>query len=97
VAAGSSTRTARRAKTTGESGVDRSWETRSNNVSEPTDVWKLVLTDMERRRQIGLDRYGKTVLADDVGEDWLQHHYEELLDAVVYIRAEIERRKAVMR
>ena len=58
------------------------------------DVWLLVMADMERRRRTGLERYGKAVSPDDAREDWLNHLYEELLDAAVYVRAEIERRKA---
>jgi hypothetical protein len=57
------------------------------------DVWKIVIEDMALRRALGISRYGKTVVADDANEDWLQHAYEEALDMTVYLRAEIERRK----
>lgn len=57
------------------------------------DVWETVIKDMQDRRQLGLYRYNKPVVADDANEDWLQHAYEEALDMTVYLRAEIERRK----
>lgn len=56
------------------------------------DVWLLVMADMEARRKVGWDRYGKPV-TPDASEDWLQHSYEEALDLAVYLKAEIERRK----
>jgi hypothetical protein len=55
------------------------------------DVWKLVMADMEQRRQMGIAKYG-TPLQVDNGRDHLIDLYQELLDACVYLRAEIERR-----
>lgn len=57
------------------------------------DAWELTLAAMAERRKLGITRYGKPVLSDDAGEDWLQHAFEEVLDLAVYLRAEIERRK----
>jgi hypothetical protein len=57
------------------------------------DVWEAVIADMQARRRVGLDRYGKPVRAADP-EDWLQHAYEEALDLAVYLRAEMARRAA---
>lgn len=57
------------------------------------DVWRMVLEDMRKRREVGIERYGKAVMVSDQTNDWLQHAYEEALDFIVYIRAEIERRK----
>jgi len=59
------------------------------------DVWNLIIADMQQRHDVGIQRYGKPVSAMDTREDWLQHAYEEALDLVVYLRAEIERRKNV--
>jgi len=53
------------------------------------DVWLAVVADMEERRSVGLERYGKAVQADDNGENWLQHAYEEALDLAVYLKARI--------
>lgn len=58
-----------------------------------TDAAAEVARDMLNRRAVGLAKYGKLVDPADVTEDWLQHHYEELLDACVYVKAEILRRK----
>lgn len=58
---------------------------------KPVDVWDAVQRDMRERQQVGLARYGKPVTPDDA-ENWLQHQYEELLDAAVYCKAEILRR-----
>lgn len=56
------------------------------------DVSIAVLDDMRKRRNIGLERYGKPV-SPHSGDDWLQHAYEEALDLAVYLKAEILRRQ----
>jgi hypothetical protein len=48
-------------------------------------VWDLVLADIRVRDQIGQERY-KTRLQPFNGRDSLRDLYEELLDAVVYVR-----------
>lgn len=61
----------------------------------PTDepsAHDLVIADMAARKEFGLAKYG-TLLQASNGRDNLQDLYEELLDACVYIRNEIERRK----
>ena len=58
------------------------------------DAWDEVVRDMAARRLVGLSRYGKPVLPADAAEDWLRHLYEELLDACVYVKAELLRRDA---
>jgi hypothetical protein len=50
------------------------------------DVWLSVLADMEARRKLGIERYGKPV-TPDAAEDWLQHLTEEIYDAAVYLKA----------
>ena len=55
------------------------------------DVWSMVVKDMEARRQFGIDKYG-TPLQVGNGRNHLIDLYQELLDAVVYLRAEIEQR-----
>ena len=44
-----------------------------------------VIKDMRARFRLGMERYGKPCKPFD-GEDYLQHLYEELMDACVYIR-----------
>ena len=61
----------------------------------PTDepsAHDLVIADMAARKEFGLAKYDSLLQASN-GRDNLQDLYEELLDACVYIRIEIERRK----
>lgn len=39
-----------------------------------------------------MKKYGRPVLAND-GQDYLQHLYEEILDAAVYLKALLEEKK----
>lgn len=55
------------------------------------DVWLLVLADMKQRRKDGIVKYGTPLQAGN-GRDPLIDLYQELLDACVYIRQEIEER-----
>lgn len=55
------------------------------------DVWLQVIKDMEDRRLVGIRRYG-TPLQPFNGRDALVDLYQELLDAVVYIRQLITER-----
>jgi len=48
-------------------------------------VWDLVIKDMKERDEFGLNRYGVRLQPYN-GRNSLQDLYEELLDAVVYIR-----------
>lgn len=51
----------------------------------------MVVSDMLKREAFGLAKYGK-YLHKYTDEDMLQHLYEELLDAAVYIKTLIEQR-----
>lgn len=55
-------------------------------------IQDLVIQDIETRKKIGLARY-KTLLRPFNGRDVMQDLYEELIDALFYLRAEIEERK----
>ena len=48
-------------------------------------VWPMVIRDMEERNQIGIERYGTPLQANN-GRDALIDLSEELLDAIVYCR-----------
>ena len=50
-----------------------------------------VCEDIAKRQQLGLQKYGISV-ADNplLLKAWLQHQYEELLDAAVYCKRAIE-------
>jgi hypothetical protein len=56
-------------------------------------VWDLVIADMQARDSVGRQRYG-TRLQPHNGRDALRDAYEEVLDLAVYLRQEIEERKA---
>ena len=73
---------------------------RNLNVYEPdpittqeTPVWDLVIEDMKNRDNEGRKKYGTPLQASN-GRDALVDLYQEILDAAVYIRQEIERRSA---
>lgn len=61
------------------------------------DTESLVIEDIRQRQQRGLAKYGTSVAHNPLAlRDWLQHQYEELLDAAVYCRRaiqEIDQRK----
>lgn len=64
---------------------------RTDNADQP-DVWDLVVVDMRTRQADGLKKYGVPVRPDN-GRDALVDAYFEVLDAAVYLRQEIERRR----
>jgi hypothetical protein len=55
-------------------------------------TWNDVIKDIRKREATGVLKYGK-YLTPYTTEDTLNHLYEELLDAVVYIKTEIMKRK----
>jgi len=64
--------------------------------SEHPNVWGLVMADMIERDRIGRSRYG-TPLRPFNGRKALVDLYQELLDAVAYIRQEIYERERLNR
>lgn len=49
-----------------------------------------VRTDLLRRSQLGIDKYGTTLDRTDLSlRDWLQHAYEETLDQANYLKRAI--------
>ncbi len=60
-----------------------------------TGIEAMVCADIAKRQQLGLVKYGTTVAANPLPlREWLEHQYQELLDAAVYCRramAEIDR------
>jgi hypothetical protein len=57
-------------------------------------TWDLVIADMKQRDAVGVAKYG-TRLQPGNGRRSLVDAYQEALDEVVYLRNEIEERKAV--
>lgn len=54
--------------------------------------WDYVLEDIAKREAMGYNKYGKYLTAN-TDEDMLNHLYEELLDATVYIKTLLLQRK----
>ena len=65
---------------------------------KPIGIEAMVCEEIAQRQQKGLAQYGTTVADNQLSlREWLQHQYEELLDAAVYCRraiAEIDKQSA---
>lgn len=72
--------------------ADIAWKALDQEVTAWQSTTKDVIADMLEREAFGLQKYGKalTVATD---EDMLNHLYEELLDASVYIKTLLNQRK----
>lgn len=57
------------------------------------DVWRMVIADMESRREFGIAKYGTPVQAGN-GRDALLDAYQEVLDTAVYLKQAIIERDA---
>jgi hypothetical protein len=56
-------------------------------MNQPTGIEAEVCADIAARQQKGIAKYGVTVDDNQLTErEWLQHHYEELLDAAIYCK-----------
>ena len=53
-------------------------------------VQDMVIEDIEERKRVGLDTYGKLLYADPNGRSHLLDAYEEVLDLACYLRARLE-------
>ena len=66
----------------------------------PSGIELEVCSDIARRQQLGIAKYGKTVAENPLSlRDWLQHAYEECLDQCVYLKraiAEIDSKRTMM-
>ena len=64
----------------------------------PDGIEAEVCADIARRQQMGINKYGTTVAENPLSlRCWLQHQYEELLDAAIYAKraiAEIDAQQA---
>jgi hypothetical protein len=63
----------------------------NEGTSPPVDpVVEAVRADLLQRSQIGIAKYGVTLARQDLNlRDWLQHAYEEHLDAANYLKRAI--------
>lgn len=74
-------------------GVDLwDWDSLNKEITKQGETLKNVISDLRKRESLGLQKYGKT-LNRNTDEDMLQHLYEELLDASMYIKTLILQRK----
>lgn len=53
--------------------------------NDSLDVQSMVIADIERRREVGIERYGTPLQAHN-GRDALRDAYEEALDLACYLR-----------
>lgn len=61
------------------------------NMHTPTGTEAQVCEDIARRQELGRAKYKMTVRENPLElKQWLQHHYEELLDAAIYAKRSIE-------
>lgn len=59
-------------------------------MENPDSIVEAVRTDLLRRSQIGIAKYGVTLDRKDLClRDWLQHAYEETLDQANYLKRAI--------
>lgn len=63
-------------------------------MGDDVPVWELVMTDMRQRDQNGRRKYGMPLQADN-NRKHLVDAYQEALDLVVYLRAEIRSRYGI--
>ena len=60
------------------------------NLYKTTDTELQVVTDVLERQKKGLAKYGCSVADNPLPlRQWLQHQYEELLDAAIYCKRAI--------
>lgn len=60
-------------------------------MSAQPEVADLVLADLAQRKKMGIAKYGRPLTAFTL-QDNLWEAYEEQMDHLIYLRAEIERR-----
>lgn len=60
----------------------------------PSGIEKMVCEDIDKRQQMGINKYGISVQQNPLTlKQWLQHAYEECLDQAVYLKRSIEELK----
>lgn len=66
-------------------------------IYNTSDIELQVVEDVLDRQRRGLNKYGVSVANNPLSlREWLQHQYEELLDAAIYCRramAEIDKQR----
>lgn len=55
------------------------------------DTETLVIEDIRKRQQVGIAKYGTTLAKNPLElREWLEHQYQELLDAALYCKRAIQ-------
>ena len=55
-------------------------------IEEPDPIVATVMKRMSDRSKMGMEKYGCTMMRDDLkAPEWIDHTIEELLDAAVYL------------
>lgn len=62
-----------------------------STVNDRQDVQSMVIADIKKRRQVGIERYG-TALQPFNGRDALRDAYEEAIDLAMYLKQAIVER-----
>lgn len=58
--------------------------------NQPSGIEAAVCSDITRRQQMGIKKYGTTVADNPLTRlQWMKHFYEELLDAAIYAKKQI--------
>lgn len=61
------------------------------NILDIRDTEFEVIQDIAERKKKGIGKYGTTVAQNPLPlKEWLQHQYEELLDAAIYCKRAIQ-------
>lgn len=59
----------------------------NTEIMDTRDVEFEVMNDILLRKKRGLEKYGVSVAENPLSlREWLQHQYEELLDAAIYCK-----------
>jgi hypothetical protein len=62
-------------------------------ANDSTDIQTLVIQDIEKRRELGISRYGVALQANN-GRDALLDAYEEAMDLTIYLKQALTERDA---
>lgn len=71
--------------------IKEKWRKQAALLRSDKPSWEYVIKDMEIRNEIGAKKYNK-YLTPNTDEDMLNHLYNEILDAAVYLRTLIVQR-----
>lgn len=70
-----------------EARIASTQQARGEALPVPSGIEADICADIARRQQLGIHKYGRTVAENPLPLDkWLQHLYEELLDAAIYAK-----------